>query len=300
MRGVDKCICPQKIIEQFRENYQTNDALSWYTRDCFLYRLLNKAFRSENIARIFQFRFFLTDIHNQLEKLHMEYIKSIPTNQNTLIFYRGQALGNEELQKLTKNIGKMISINTYLSTTTNSQVALMFAGNGKQRPFIESVLFQIEIDCSLMKSSKPFANIGHVSFLKDENEVLLSPGMVFLIEFIEQYDYLWHVQLKLVSEEKTTQLTKITEFSRKEGAHESPLISLGYFLWKTGEYDKAKIFYSMILKEQSSSNYVLPSLVYNNIGLLYNDQGRYKEALKYYRKSVKYDLKKSVDQIMLI
>ncbi len=30
----------QKIIEQFRENYQTNDALSWYIRDCFLYRFI--------------------------------------------------------------------------------------------------------------------------------------------------------------------------------------------------------------------------------------------------------------------
>jgi hypothetical protein len=64
----------------------------------------------------------------------------------------------------------------------------MFAGNGEQRPFIESILFQIEIDCLLMKSSKPFSNIGHVSFIKDENEVLFS-----FIEIYKSFKILFKV-----------------------------------------------------------------------------------------------------------
>ncbi|CAF4674603.1 unnamed protein product, partial [Didymodactylos carnosus] len=35
-----------KIISEFDENYISNDAIRWYTRESFLYRLLNKALRT--------------------------------------------------------------------------------------------------------------------------------------------------------------------------------------------------------------------------------------------------------------
>lgn len=37
------------LIDQFERKYSSNDALTWYTRDCFLYRLLNKPLRLENV-----------------------------------------------------------------------------------------------------------------------------------------------------------------------------------------------------------------------------------------------------------
>jgi hypothetical protein len=48
----------QDKIKDLEENYSVNEAISWYTIDSFLFRILNKAFRTENIDIIFKFRFF--------------------------------------------------------------------------------------------------------------------------------------------------------------------------------------------------------------------------------------------------
>ena len=37
-----------KTIEEFEQTYSSNETIRWYTRDCFLYRLVNQAIISEN------------------------------------------------------------------------------------------------------------------------------------------------------------------------------------------------------------------------------------------------------------
>ncbi|CAF1448832.1 unnamed protein product [Rotaria sp. Silwood1] len=47
----------KKIID-FEKDYSPEKAVWWYTYDSFLYRLLNKALRTQNMEIIFKFRFF--------------------------------------------------------------------------------------------------------------------------------------------------------------------------------------------------------------------------------------------------
>jgi hypothetical protein len=47
-------------IAQFDIDCSPSNSIRWYTRDCFLFRLLNQAFRTENIDEIMKFRFFLS------------------------------------------------------------------------------------------------------------------------------------------------------------------------------------------------------------------------------------------------
>jgi hypothetical protein len=63
----DDDIVEQIKIEDFQSNYKEKKAIWWYTRDCFLYRLLNKALRTENINIIFKFRFFIRELFYQLK-----------------------------------------------------------------------------------------------------------------------------------------------------------------------------------------------------------------------------------------
>jgi hypothetical protein len=49
-------------IEEFFRSYTPESCIRWYTKDSFRYRLLNKAFRTENIDIIFKFRFFIVDL----------------------------------------------------------------------------------------------------------------------------------------------------------------------------------------------------------------------------------------------
>jgi len=65
----------QTKIEDFQINYNETKAIWWYTRDCFLYRLLNKALRTENIDKIFQFRFFIKELFYQLKNEFNVYME---------------------------------------------------------------------------------------------------------------------------------------------------------------------------------------------------------------------------------
>ena len=44
------------IVREFEKDYRTDKALCWYTRSAFLYRMLNKALRIQNIDLSFLFR----------------------------------------------------------------------------------------------------------------------------------------------------------------------------------------------------------------------------------------------------
>ncbi|CAF4576639.1 unnamed protein product, partial [Rotaria socialis] len=54
-------------LREFREDYSSEKALWWYTRESFFYKTLNAALRNQNIHIIFLFRGFISDIHRQLE-----------------------------------------------------------------------------------------------------------------------------------------------------------------------------------------------------------------------------------------
>jgi hypothetical protein len=57
-------------INEFERTYKPEEAISWYTRDSFLFRVVNMALRSKNIVIIWKFRFIIQDIYQQLEALH--------------------------------------------------------------------------------------------------------------------------------------------------------------------------------------------------------------------------------------
>ncbi|CAF1654751.1 unnamed protein product, partial [Didymodactylos carnosus] len=56
------------IIREFEETYSADRALTWYTRECFLYHLLNKALRTLDIDLLYLLGFFIRDLREQLEQ----------------------------------------------------------------------------------------------------------------------------------------------------------------------------------------------------------------------------------------
>jgi hypothetical protein len=111
-----------KKIKEFEESYSREKAIEWYTDECFLYKLLNKALRIEDIELLYTFRFFIIDLCAAIENdNHNLKTKGI------LTLYRGTQIPMEELQKLKENVGKIISTNGFLSTSRNMNVSLRFA-----------------------------------------------------------------------------------------------------------------------------------------------------------------------------
>ncbi len=57
-----------RIVNEFEQKYTSDKALWWYTRESFLYRMLNKALRVQNIDLLFLFRFVIGDTWQQLKQ----------------------------------------------------------------------------------------------------------------------------------------------------------------------------------------------------------------------------------------
>jgi hypothetical protein len=94
----------EKILEFDRDCSLVN-CIHWYTRDCFLYRLLNQAFRTENIDEILKFRFFIRQLNEQLSVLHKDYVDILRSiDFDSITVYRGQTMAADELQKLRVRI----------------------------------------------------------------------------------------------------------------------------------------------------------------------------------------------------
>jgi hypothetical protein len=121
-----------KKIDDFEQNYQSEDAAKWYTKDCFLYRLLNQSLRIETIDSIIKMRYFINDLHNQLAQLQPSFIQSLNGEKN-LILYRGQTMKIDELNEIKKNYGDLISMNSFLSATQDRKVAIFFQAMVKQQ-----------------------------------------------------------------------------------------------------------------------------------------------------------------------
>ncbi|CAF1371145.1 unnamed protein product, partial [Rotaria sp. Silwood1] len=187
-------------IDEFRKTYTVDKAIEWYTKDSFFYRLLNGALRSENFEVIYKFRSFIADLHQQLKTMHQNYVDQLfsSTDKNVFEVYRGQLLPKREFEKLKKNINGFVAMNTFLSTTTHKSIALMFSGNGENRPELESVLFVIKMKQTYL--TEPFADISVASNMIDENEVLFSIGSIFRIDSIHALsETQWHIDLSLVT-----------------------------------------------------------------------------------------------------
>jgi hypothetical protein len=173
-------------IDIFEQTYNCNSALQWYTRDSFLFRTINKALRSSDVEMMFKMRYFLTDLYVQLNDL---YQQSQTLYNRPIIekLYRGQLMSKNEFEYFQQLQGHIISINTFFSTTTSLQIALLFANSSFNNDDFFPIVFCIETN-PYVHHKRPYANISKFSIYSDEDEVLFAMGSLFRIQYIERLD----------------------------------------------------------------------------------------------------------------
>ncbi|CAF4124542.1 unnamed protein product, partial [Rotaria sordida] len=164
-------------IKSFDEKCSDKNAVIWYTKGTFLYRICNKAFRTRNTDFMRKFRYFIILFYKNFESLSKSQKKNISP------VYRGQSMNKTELEKLKKlNRGSLVSINTILSTSRNETVARLFIHEGEDE---DAVIFKINIPNQNDNSFKPFIDISEISEIPREEEVLFFVGTVFSIHSIQ-------------------------------------------------------------------------------------------------------------------
>lgn len=117
-----------KNIDKFKETYQASDAIQWYTGNSFIYKIINRALRTEDLEVLHTFRFYIADLCSSLAT---KYQETYDVKNHVSILYRGSQMTQEEIDGVKMNEGCLIATNGFLSASRNREVAKMFAGSGK-------------------------------------------------------------------------------------------------------------------------------------------------------------------------
>ena len=263
-------------IEEFRSNYTSDKVIQWYTADCFLYRLLNKALRSESIELLLAFRFFIIDLCAAIEKESL-YLKQ----QATLVLYRGIQIRKEELKKLQQHADQIISMNEFLSTSRNIDVALAFAGQSLPSDDFQAVLLEITADPSL--ATIVFADIKNKAQIEDEEEVLFTLNTTFKIGSIsfDPTTSVWKVKLTVTDVEPDKVQAYKTWINVELDEH-TPVICFGLILlFELGHIDQAKKYFETLLKSLPSDHADIAA-IHTGFGHVYRCGGELNLSLKHF------------------
>ena len=175
-------------IDDFERQYRSDDILRWYTSDSFVYRMLNKALRSEDLEELEIFSPVWIDLSRALKHLHK------PCTTRTIELYRGSVLQPPELHTFLNSMGAFCSFNSFLSTTRDMAVAEVYASCPASNAALVPVVFRIRV---LPSSEAVFADVSEFSRFKDEEEVLFDLNTVFRLctmTFLDDKQY-WLVEL---------------------------------------------------------------------------------------------------------
>lgn len=196
-------------IDDFEKKYTPENAIRWYTRDTFLFKLMNKAFLLRDPQLMFYFGFFVRDLYLQLRVEYENY--QMERKDNPIIkVYRGQIMSRNEIATLDgildtemrdDRINTFLAATTFLSTTLDRDVATAFLMRSTTSDDqIQGVLFEIDLDLRL--KSRPYAAISHLSYITDESEVLFVIGCVFKLYYIryDENEKIWICKLKLIND----------------------------------------------------------------------------------------------------
>ena len=264
------------IIEEFDKNYSSDRAIWWYTRESFLYRLLNKALRVQNIDMLFLFRFFIRDIGYQLENTKCSLSVRV---------YRAQQMSKDEIEILKNSVGEYISMNSFLSTTLNRKVARSFHQSANLIDGMEQVFFAIDADPRLHRKNT-FSKIGASSNFPGEQEVLFMVGSIFLLDSIESdNDGIWTIRMVLCSDNDHQLQTLFQHMKNELGTGATNVVVFGHLLRKMGKLDDAEKYYCHFLKQLSHNDSNMAHC-YHALGLVADAKGDYEVSLTWYNKSL--------------
>ncbi|CAF2097341.1 unnamed protein product [Rotaria magnacalcarata] len=279
---------PDAEINELKSKYHQKSPIWWYTREIFLYGMLD------------------CGLHLQLKQLHQQQSANF---KKSFTVYRGQGMTKEDFQNLLDSKGGLLSFSNFLSTSMEQKVGMEFVERTmKKNKDIVGVIFIMTIDQSkLSTSNTPFAMIDEHSAIPSEKEILFAMHTVFRVVEIKQTaknNRLWEVHLT-ITDDNDPQLSTLTNCIKEEIRGSTGWHRMGQLMIKVGHFDLAEELYQELLKNASTDSdgaHIYHQLgylkdqqeddaslapTYGAIGLVYDSMGEYSKALEFYEKALK-------------
>ena len=137
-----------------------------------MFRLINKALRTEDVYVLYDFRFYINDLSEAIQK---KCLQLRTKQQNILKLYRHEILTDEEITKFQNSIGNLISINGYISLHSQRSIAYDFARKTAKTDDIKCALFEYDIDLNIVKSIS-IANVRKYLTYPEQADFLVDTG----------------------------------------------------------------------------------------------------------------------------
>ncbi len=261
----------EKVL-QFEREYSSSTAVNWYTKDSFVYRILNKAFRSFDFEILILFRFFIGDLYQQLYNL---YDKN--NTPREMICYRGQQMYKSKFEALEEN--QRICSTSFFSATFNRNLALIFSGASDVDGLLP-VLFNIR-PFHFNYNRSILANVSALSeFGNGEQEILFAAGTCFRIDRIwfRDSEKVWIIELQedYVEDER----------DKSNRSFHMDIITIGFYLLvEDDDFQSVQKFYNILLKEANSLLWLVSCNV--GLGLIEYYKKNYSSALKIFENTIK-------------
>ncbi|UJR38413.1 hypothetical protein I4U23_031081 [Adineta vaga] len=272
-------------IEEFRKIYKPEDAIVWYSKQSFVYRSVNKALRTEDIEALYTFRVYITHLRTQIAYEHDQLRRRCRNAKSNIIhLYRGLKMTNAEIAQMRDNVGGLISMNGFFSTSRDMEQAVRFATKPSQRNEVIGVLLEIDGDVNLDKMI--FADIAKFSIYPNEQEVLFDLATVFKIVHAE-FDKgrnLWIIQLSGVGKSSYTVNEYIKSIGKESDETNSTLL-FGRLMCDMGEYTKSEKYFKRILTSLPPNHKDIPNINFY-LGRVCYLRGQYKQALESYEQAL--------------
>lgn len=265
-----------QLIEQFQNEYSPTNALNWYMKDSFLYRVLSRIVRLENLDHLFISRFVFQDISQAIGK------NKCPSN---IRVYRCQLLTKDEIRFLENSLGCLMSTNSFLSTSIYRDLVLVFLKQAATTDGLERVI--IEIDANPAYTTlRPFGFIKSENSIRQTEEVVFTIGSIFrLMNIYQNEDGLWIVTLSLCTDNDQEIKEIFKPYQTKVKNEPYHLLSLGNFLRNIDQINEAENFFTRVLPELFGNNLSTADCYYA-LGNIAWEKKSYEISLNWHKKSL--------------
>ena len=271
-----------KLIDEFDRSFDPSKAIWWFTRkSCFLSRMITRGLRSPEPDILYQLRFFVQQIHQQLLS------EPNPPSVNGKFFYRKQLISTKELEKLAANHGSLLCFSNFLLTTIDPS-SMDRLTKSKDSAATVPVLFRIAVDSKTKFNA--FANIDRLCHSPaGNNAIMFSMNVVFRINSVKTDAKNVHtVDLSIVTEDDK-HLRAAIHFLDRRVIDGPPLVRLTDLMAETGEYFRADQFADMIMADESANNEMALtklSKIYHALGTTLYKALKFDDALRVLKKSL--------------
>ena len=270
-----------KIIDEFEQNYHLHSPVWWYTRDYFIAPMLNQALLTRDIEVIMRMSFFIKGLFQQMESAHFDAQKKARLPK---FAYLSQHVSNDDFEKIKNTEGNLLSVNNFFKADPNYQASLNLVRSIQSNQAGVSLLFAMKVDSKY--PSNQYISLEKVSYSPEQGRFFLfSMHSVFRITAIKLLEEgIYRIDL-LLTASKDEQIVSLTHLLREETRTTHAWFKLAQLMSIVKDYTHANEIY-LILFDYAENDPLKMALIYNEIGLLHDEQGDYASALMYYQKAL--------------